>query len=111
MALIDCSEFLESIEIGKNISFLPTIILDEGSFNFTSNQMSGRGLVEYSNNQYSANWYYYGQFDYTSINSYEQSKISSVYLTIDGLNGFSIRDFSLKVTDFLLDPNDFENLC
>ena len=104
MATINCSELLEAISIGEKSTYLPAVIFDESSLSYSSRSLSGRGLVEINNEQYWASFICYGKFSFSSISSYEKSKVTSFYLTIDGLGGYSVRDLSLKVRDFLNDP-------
>ena len=110
MATINCSELLEDISIGEKSTYLPAVIFDESSLSYSSRSLSGRGLVEINNEQYWASFICYGKFSFSSISSYEKSKVTSFYLTIDGLGGYSERDLSLKLRDFLNDPYDFEDL-
>ena len=99
----------DNIKRPKLFSLLPSIYLDESSLSYTSRSIYSRGYVSVDNEEYWADISIYGKFKYTSVSSLEKSKITSIYFSVDELGGYSIRDFSLKVREFLGDPNDVWN--
>lgn len=110
MANFDSSKWNDKSDVKPDIGALPYVEIDQSSLVYGPTQLQGYGTVTQNGQSYSAQFIYYGSFDYATQSRYLSSTITGVNLSSPSLGSFLVSGLKIKVQDFLGDPNSVGRL-